>query len=429
LPQKSYQTLISTNEKKTVNLSIPLHTPAHSMKGMGIMKLHKTKEKEIFYYYLKSGKKRFMYRHLYYDLLGKRRERKQSGFKSLQEAQRELILLKASMLENHQLQADKHDMNISQWIDVWYKTYCNDWAISTKVARKNTIEKHVKRLIGDIKLKDITKTIYINRFLNVLKKEGFKSNSISSMHSTISTALNAAVEDDILDRNRIRSAPIEKPERLTNFLTPQELNMFLRYAKKERHSDYTLIILLAYTGMRSGEALGMYWSDIDFDDETVYIKRTRDELGTRKAKTSNSIRTIKVDELVFKQLKKYRAWCIQRKLEYGEQLSDDDYIFLNNDGSMNYYKELLSIAIRRIYRHMKKDKVKINTITGHGLRHTHATILLSQGIPVKTVADRLGNTPETLLETYAHSFDELEEKAVSVFSESLSFVADSVAEN
>src|SRR5699024_133000 len=292
------------------------------------------------------------------------------------------------------------------------------------------------------------------------------------MHATVSTALNAAVEDDILDRNRIRSAPIEKPERLTNFLTPQELNMFLRYAKKERHSDYTLIILLAYTGMRSGEALGMYWSDIDFDDETVYIKRTRDELGTRKAKTSNSIRTIKVDELVFKQLKKYRAWCMQRKLEYGEQLSDDDYIFLNNDGSMNYYKELLSIAIRRIYRHMKKDKIKINTITGHRvrqthatillskgiqtqnvtnplesetdmkikqvtiypitrqvLRHTHATILLSEGIPVKTVADRSGNTPETLLETYAHSFDELEEKAVSVFSESLSFVADSVAEN
>ena len=83
---------------------------------------------------------------------------------------------------------------------------------------------------------------------------------------------------------------------------------------------------------------------------------------------------------------------------------------------MNYYKELLSIAISRIYRNMKKDNVKINTITGHGLRHTHATILLSQGVPVKTVADRLGNTPETLLETYAHTFEELEEKAVTVFS-------------
>src|SRR5690625_6411862 len=86
---------------------------------------------------------------------------------------------------------------------------------------------------------------------------------------------------------------------------------------------------------------------------------------------------------------------------------------------MNYYKELLSTAIMQIYRNIKKEKIKINTITGHGLRHTHATILLSQGVPIKTVADRLGNTPENLLETYAHSFDELEEQAVLSFIQPL----------
>src|SRR5699024_10926155 len=156
------------------------------------------------------------------------------------------------------------------------------------------------RLIGNIKLKDMTKTMYINRFLNVLKKEGFKPHSISSMHATVSTAINAAVEDDIIVRNRIRSAPIEKHKRLTNFLTPQELSIFLSYAKKERHSDYTLILLLAYTGMRSGEAMGMHWSDINFEENTVTVNRTRDIFGTRKPKTENSVGTIKVDELVFK---------------------------------------------------------------------------------------------------------------------------------
>lgn len=170
--------------------------------------------------------------------------------------------------------------------------------------------------------------------------------------------------------------------------------------------------------MRSGEAIGMYGEDIDLEENTVSIKRTRDTLSTRKPKTDNSIRTIKVDELVIKQLKKYRAWCMQRKLEFGEQL-EDDFVFLNNDGSMNYYKELLSIAIRSIYRNMKKDDIKINKITGHGLRHTHCTILLSQGNQVKTVADRLGNTPETIFETYSHLFKELKEQAVVSFSQSL----------
>src|SRR5699024_4220071 len=129
------------------------------------MKLYKTKEKEVFYYYLKNGEKRFMYRHLYQDLLEKRRERKKSGFTSLEEAQRELILLKASLLENNHLQTDMEHIKISQWMDIWYETYSKDWAISTRVARENTIYKHVKRLIGNIKLKDMTKAIYINRFL------------------------------------------------------------------------------------------------------------------------------------------------------------------------------------------------------------------------------------------------------------------------
>src|SRR5699024_9209646 len=96
------------------------------------MKLYKTRENEIFYYHLKNGNKRFMYRYRYYDLLGKRKERKKSGFKSMKEAQRELIKLKASLLEKNLLQTDKYDLNVSQWIDVWYKTYSNNWAISTK---------------------------------------------------------------------------------------------------------------------------------------------------------------------------------------------------------------------------------------------------------------------------------------------------------
>src|SRR5690625_5860149 len=94
---------------------------------------------------------------------------------------------------------------------------------------------------------------------------------------------------------------------------------------------------------------------------------------------------------------------------------------------MNYYKDILSTAKKQIYNNIKKEKIKINTITGHGIRHTHATILLSQGVPIKTVADRLGNTPETLLETYAYSFDELEEQAVLSFSQPLQSVANSAA--
>src|SRR5690625_6509720 len=114
---------------------------------MDKMKLHKTKEKEIYYYYLKNGEKRYMYRHLYYDLLGKRRERKRSGFKSLKEAQRELLKLKAAMLDNNHLQVDKNEMSLSQWIDIRSEEHTSELQSRGHLVCRLLLEKKKNKLL------------------------------------------------------------------------------------------------------------------------------------------------------------------------------------------------------------------------------------------------------------------------------------------
>ncbi|WP_367302931.1 tyrosine-type recombinase/integrase [Bacillus safensis] len=65
------------------------------------------------------------------------------------------------------------------------------------------------------------------------------------------------------------------------------------------------------------------------------------------------------------------------------------------------------------------DKQKLKKITVHGLRHTHATILISKRIPVKVIADRLGNSPQMINDIYSHTFEELEIESVEVFEEAM----------
>src|SRR5699024_5229704 len=98
------------------------------------MKLHKTKEKEIYYYYLKNGDKRFMFRHKSGDVLGKRKEKKKSRFKTEKEALRSLLEVQASILNGNSYHVEHSQMTVSHLLDAWIETKKRSWKISTLVS-------------------------------------------------------------------------------------------------------------------------------------------------------------------------------------------------------------------------------------------------------------------------------------------------------
>ncbi len=382
------------------------------------MKLHKTKENEVYYYFTKSGQKRYMYRHKYYNALGKRKEKKKSGFKTEEDAVRDLLKVKVDLMDGNTTQIEYSQMTVSQLLEIWFETKKRNWKITTIKNHKQGI-RAINNLIGHYKVSTLKASTYERDFLNFLSEEGYSQGTLRAFHATFKTAVNFAVNEEMIVRNRFSNIKIRYNKSLENFLEPKDLNTFLHYAKKlGNKTEWTMTYLLAYSGLRSGEAYALKWSEINFKENTITVEATRDYENRRTPKTENSYRTIEVDTKVMNTIKVYKKWCKQEKFSCGDKLTDDDLVFILSGGEPVYYT-YLNVFFRKLYNHLKVNKINLKNITPHGLRHTHATILINALIPPPDIADRLGNTLEMIYNVYAHSFRNMETKTVSAFSDSL----------
>ena len=407
-----------------------MHTFANAEKGMIKVKLYKSsKEKEVFYYFNAKEEKLWLFRHKFYDqLTGKRKEKKKSGFKTEKAAIQALLEVKAATLRGETKSMDNDNITISQWLDTWYEMNKKKWKVSTRNQREIIIKNNMKPLLGHYKLKKLDRAIYQKEYINVLER-GYKPSSVRMMHNLFKIAINAAVEEELIPRNRFTKVSFSNSEvsdvdENENYLTPAELNLFLETAKEtEDITSYSYLLIMAYTGFRPGEACGLQWKNIDFDNNTITIERTRDAKGTRSPKTKNSYRTILVDEMVMRQLKSYQVWCKQTMLALGARYTENSFVFISHQtaepisGNTLLNMGRVQIAAGLVYVN-KEGKTKPKS-TLHGLRHTHATILLNSGQNVKVIAERLGNTPAMIYEIYGHVLKELEQESVDIFNRSL----------
>jgi len=381
------------------------------------MKLHKSKKDNELYYYFNSKKEKlWCYRHRYYDALGKRREKSKQNFKTENEAYKALLAVKANTLNGNMKQVEYSNLSIAEWFDTWYETHKNDWKISTLLQRESAIRLQIKPLLGNYKLVKLDKSTYKRVFVNKLL-ESYSPASVFLFHKIFLTGINAAVDDEIIPRNRFNKISIEVSKKDDNFLTASELKEFLSHCKRLLTiTSYTLILLLAHSGLRKGEALGLQWKNIDFEANTLTVEKTRDGKGVRTPKTKNSYRSILLDKETMAQLKKYKSWCKKTMLFFGKSFTEDSFVFISYQRGTPISEPLIQHAMAKVIR-----ETGFKRITPHGLRHSHATILVAskKKIPVKTIAERLGNTPKMIYEVYGHNYDELERESVEAFEQAL----------
>lgn len=252
------------------------------MKGKIYMKqkTYKSKtDKDLYYYFNTKNEKLWCYRYRYYDSLGIRREKSQQGFITEKHAYRALLEVKASILNGDVKQVENSNLTVSEWLDIWFDTHKNDWAITTQLQRENAIKYQMKPILGKYKLADLDKTTYKRVYINKLL-EFYEPSTVRLFHKLFKVAINAAVDNEIIPRNRFNKITIPVEEVNDNFLTAKELAEFLKAAKElENITNYTLILLLAYTGVRKGEALALTWNNVDFDNKVIIIDSTRDKKG------------------------------------------------------------------------------------------------------------------------------------------------------
>ncbi|WP_373408561.1 site-specific integrase [Bacillus sp. OV166] len=156
-----------------------------------------------------------------------------------------------------------------------------------------------------------------------------------------------------------------------------------------------------FTGMRRGEVLGLGWQDVDFDNLVLYVRQSLQEVKkiglTFKKPKSGKSRSITITPTLAKELKKLYKQQLENKLFLGQEYHDLDLVFAQQNG-----KPIQPTEMARAYRKLVEIS-GLPYIRFHDLRHTHATLMLQQGVHPKVVSERLGHTTIGItMDTYTH---------------------------
>ncbi|WP_144787865.1 tyrosine-type recombinase/integrase [Lysinibacillus fusiformis] len=390
------------------------------------MKFYKsTKEPEIYHYFNAKKDKLWMFRHKYYDTTGKRKEKKKSGFKTEKAALKALLEVKASTLRGETKHIENENLTVTQWLDIWFESNKQKWKLATITQREIILRLSIKPLIGYYKLQKLDRLTYQKSLIKVLEKK-YEPSSIRLIHSIFLIAINAAVDEEIILRNKFRGVSLpstRNKEKELTVLTSEQLSTMLAYTNEhEDETYYSILMLLSFTGMRKGEALGLQWGDVDFEAQTISINRNRTKYGTGTTKTKNSERKIKVGKTVIDQLNRYQKVIKEKLLTFGKKLEHKDFVFHSLESMIPMPLTTLQKGFKRIVQ-----RAGLKECTIHSLRHSHATILMNDGVPVKAIAERLGNTPEMIYTTYGHVLREMEDKIIDTFDRAIEIGAKSGA--
>lgn len=290
-----------------------------------------------------------------------------------------------------------------QWIDVYKKDAIRD----ATLAKYRMTHKWVERLVPELKVSDLTRTMY-QKLLNDYAKEHERQTTLD-FHHQLKGAILDAVDEGLIERDPTRKAIIKgkmpKPKKI-KYLNQFELHTLILHLNiKEAPNWDWFILLVAKTGMRFSEALAVTPADFDFTRQTLSVSKTWDykgEGGFLPTKNKSSVRKIQID------------WQIVVKFsELVKDLPEDEPIFVGKDKVYN------STVNDILTRHCKA--CGISEISIHGLRHTHASLLLFAGVSIASVARRLGHASMTTTQkTYLHIIQELENKDVDLVMRTLS---------
>ena len=294
----------------------------------------------------------------------------------------------------------------SVYYESWIKVY-KEGAI-----RKVTMDKYkltlswIKKLAPKMTIKDLNRITY-QELLNGYA-EYHERQSTMDFHHQLKGAILDAVDEGLIDRDPTRKAIIKGKSprnKKIKYLNQFELHKLISDLDLGNELNYDwLILLIAKTGMRFSEALAVTPKDFDLMHQMLIINKTwnyKDGGGFSPTKNQSSNRKIQID------------W--QTAMQFAElikELPEDKPIFAFNKVYNSTINDILS-------RHCRKMEIPV--ISVHGLRHTHASILLFAGVSIASVAHRLGHSSMTTTQkTYLHIIQELENADIDLIMRSLS---------
>jgi integrase len=248
-------------------------------------------------------------------------------------------------------------------------------------------------------------------------KAGLSARTIRYHHVVLHKALQTAIKWGLLSRNAADGVDVPRARRSDMQIWDEyEMHQFLEAAKGTQY--YALFYTALFTGMRRSELLALRWQDIDFLYSQIYVSRGLHHLKDgsyifTQPKSEKSRRTIAMPPSAFLVLNEHRKAKEAESLLLGQPLTDDSLVFCNLG------KPLRPNTVSRAWA-ILAARAGVRTIRFHDARHTHASLMLKQGIHPKIVQERLGHSSISItLDTYSHVAPGLQEAAAKRFDDAL----------
>lgn len=343
----------------------------------------------------------------YKDLNGKWKQKSKQGFKKKSDARRHADTIIDNLKETLQLQKKLDTENAGMTLRKFSDMVINNRSL---YCEKNTVIHYQQGVdafgdILDMAMEDIN-SAHIQGCIDKLIQEGYEPSTISIYTRIVKSLFKVAVKPyRIIAENPFTAGDIiiPKVEKSTEIkaLTKSKLDALLEDLKKAKNQkDYIISLIASSAGLRIGEIEGLCEPNIIKDNPAIRVtrqwKKKKDgSYGFGKVKTSNSVRTVPISRNTLTEICKYIDE--QKIKDIGKRIFWQD----KNTASTS----------SRLGRKFKKKGFDISI---HDLRHTYATMLIGNGIDVRTVASLIGDTVEMVTKTYLHTTDDMIKRASNV---------------
>ena len=313
---------------------------------------------------------------------------------------------------------DDENLTLSDFLDIWLSECVKDTIRASTFERyKGIADLHISPALGRLRLKALTPA-HIQGFYRGRLDTGLSPATVQKIHVVLHSAVSQAVKWSLVPRNVTEAATAPRPSpKEMRPLSAEEVRRLQEAATGDRLE--ALWVLAVHTGMRQGELLALKWTDLDLEAGKVSVRRTLTResghytLG--EPKTKRSRRTVKLTGPATETLKSHLSRQMEDMDQLGDLYRDQGLVFTTASGAPLNPSNVRNRNLRRLLK-----KAGLPQIRFHDLRHTCATLLLSQNVHPKIVQEMLGHaTVAITLDTYSHVLPGMGDRAAAAIEDAL----------
>jgi integrase len=305
---------------------------------------------------------------------------------------------------------------VRELLDQFVSGKASDWAPGTHRRNAGIVRTHLDPALGRHRL-DKLSPMHVKAMLDAKLADGLSPKTVQLIRGLLVSALRQAEEWGLVGRNVARLVPGPRMRRReVEPLSGQESAKLLEHVQGQEHE--TLFTLAISLGMRQGEILGLRWKDVDLDEATLGVRRTLHKVDgryeLRDPKTEKSRRSLLIPPFVLASIKHHRVEQLERRMRAGGDENEWDLVFTDHAGQPLHGPTVT----RRLQALMKRHEMR--RIRFHDLRHSCASLLLAQGVPLTSIQEVLGHANFYITrDTYSHIGVELKREAADAMQKAL----------